>query len=130
MGGPTASFGIWYELLPRVKELVAQYNIRVVRIHTHIGSGSDPTVWQGVAGSSIALVNEFPEVTTLNLGGGYKVGRMSYEYSTDILTVGGTVNHALLPCATVCYPATACYRDFVCYRLPYISLHPKDFSSS
>jgi diaminopimelate decarboxylase len=30
-------------------------------------------------------------VTVLNLGGGYKVGRMSYEYSTDILTVGEPV---------------------------------------
>ena len=61
VGGPTASFGIWHELLPKVKEIVAKYDIKVVRIHTHIGSGSDPIVWQGVSASSIALVNEFPE---------------------------------------------------------------------
>jgi hypothetical protein len=28
---------------------------------------------------SIDLCRAFPEVATLNLGGGYKVGRMSYE---------------------------------------------------
>ena len=61
VGGPTASFGIWHELLPQVKEIVAKYDIKVVRIHTHIGSGSDPIVWQGVSATSIALVNEFPE---------------------------------------------------------------------
>jgi diaminopimelate decarboxylase len=50
-----------------------------VRIHTHIGSGSDPAVWQRVSGLSIDLCRKFPDVTTLNLGGGYKVGRMAYE---------------------------------------------------
>ena len=52
---------------------------QVVRIHTHIGSGSDPAVWQRVSGLSIDLCLKFPDVTTLNLGGGYKVGRMAYE---------------------------------------------------
>ena len=50
-----------------------------MRIHTHIGSGSDPAVWQRVSGLSIDLCRKFPDVTTLNLGGGYKVGRMAYE---------------------------------------------------
>lgn len=31
---------------------------------------------------------------TLNLGGGYKVGRMSYEYSTDLQVVGAPVTDA------------------------------------
>jgi len=50
----------------------------VVRIHTHIGSGSDPKIWQKCAGMSLDLVKKFPDVTTLNLGGGYKVGRHYY----------------------------------------------------
>jgi hypothetical protein len=32
-----------------------------------------------VSNMSIDLCRAFPEVATLNLGGGYKVGRMSYE---------------------------------------------------
>lgn len=71
-----------------VKEIVERYNINVVRLHTHIGSGSDPDVWQKVSNMSLQLVKEFPNVHTLNLGGGYKVGRMSYEYSTDMKKVG------------------------------------------
>ena len=43
---------------------------------------------------SLDLVNEFPSVTVLNLGGGYKVGRMSYEYSTNLQTVGEPVKKA------------------------------------
>ena len=63
----------------------------MVRIHTHIGSGSDPEVWQEVTNDSIDLVRHFPDVTVLNLGGGYKVGRMSYEQSTDLQVVGEPV---------------------------------------
>ena len=94
VGGPSSSFGIWYESLPKVKEIVEKHNLRVVRIHTHIGSGSDPAVWQKVSGMSLDLCREFPTVTTLNLGGGYKVGRMSYESSTDLAVVGAPVKEA------------------------------------
>ena len=84
VGGPAASFGIWHELKDQVKELVEKYNLNVFRIHTHIGSGSDPKVWQDVTTDSLNLVREFPTVKVLNLGGGYKVGRMSHEQSTDL----------------------------------------------
>lgn len=94
VGGPTASFGIWHELIDRVFEIVAQYNLTVIRIHTHIGSGSDPDIWQKVSLLSLDLVNRFPSVHTLNLGGGYKVGRMSYEPSTDLQVVGTPVKEA------------------------------------
>lgn len=95
VGGPTSSFGIWFEQKQLVKDVVKQYDLMVERIHTHIGSGSDPEVWMKVAGLSIALVEDFPDATVLNLGGGYKVGRMSYEKSTDLQTVGEPVKKAL-----------------------------------
>jgi diaminopimelate decarboxylase len=43
------------------------------------------------SGMSLDLCREFPTVETLNLGGGYKVGRMSYEQSTDLQVVGSPV---------------------------------------
>jgi diaminopimelate decarboxylase len=96
VGGPSSSFGIWFELLDSVKDIVKKYNLNVIRIHTHIGSGSDPNVWQEVSAKSLALVGEFPTVTTLNLGGGFKVGRMSYEKAsaTDMQKVGLPVKAA------------------------------------
>jgi diaminopimelate decarboxylase len=88
VGGPSSSFGIWHELIPTVRQIVEKYRLRVIRIHTHIGSGSDPLVWQKAADLSVNIVRQFPDVTILNLGGGYKVGRMSYEKSTDVCIVG------------------------------------------
>ena len=91
VGGPAASFGIWHEDREEVQAIVKKHNLTVVRIHTHIGSGSDPKVWQHVAGMSIGLLEHFPDAHTLNLGGGYKVGRMSHETSTDLQEVGEPV---------------------------------------
>ena len=91
MGGPSSSFGIWHELLPDAKALCEKYDLNVVRIHTHIGSGSDPAVWTKTSGMSLDLCRSFPTVTTLNLGGGYKVGRMAHEQSTDLQVVGSPV---------------------------------------
>lgn len=91
VGGPSSSFGIWHEWVPQVKELLEKYDLTAVRIHTHIGSGSDPDVWLKVANMNFDLVRQFPDVTTLNLGGGYKVGRMPDEVSTDLQVVGEPV---------------------------------------
>ena len=91
VGGIFSSFGIWYEYLPEVKQLAELYNINIIRIHTHIGSGSDPAVWQHATHLSLALVEQFPNVHTVNLGGGYKVARMSYEKSTDLQLIGAPV---------------------------------------
>lgn len=91
VGGPSSSFGIWHEWVPQVKEILQRYQLTAVRIHTHIGSGSDPEVWLKVAKMNFDLVRQFPDVAILNLGGGYKVGRMPDEKSTDLQIVGRPV---------------------------------------
>jgi diaminopimelate decarboxylase len=90
-GGPAASFGIWHEYLGRVRETASQHGLRIVGLHTHIGSGSDPAIWKRVARMSLDIAAELPEVTTLNLGGGFKVARMASEHTTDLDDVGAHV---------------------------------------
>ena len=91
VGGPSSSFGIWHEWVPEVRDLLQRYDLRAIRIHTHIGSGSDPAVWLKVANMNFDLVAQFEDVTVLNLGGGYKVGRMPGEASTDLQSIGAPV---------------------------------------
>ncbi len=88
VGGPASSFGIWFEDVDRVTELVEAHGLKVFRIHTHIGSGSDPDVWVKAVSLSLNLVRTFDTVTHLNLGGGYKVGRMPSETTTDLQAIG------------------------------------------
>jgi len=94
VGGPSSSFGIWHELMPEVKALLEKFDLEAARVHTHIGSGSDPAVWQRVAGLSLDLCEQLPSVSVLNLGGGYKVGRMATDASTDLAVVGVPVKAA------------------------------------
>jgi len=96
VGGPSSSFGIWHELVSdgTVPDIVKKYSLVVERIHTHIGSGSDPEIWQQVAKSSLSFCKVFDTVTALNLGGGYKVGRNPGEPSTDLQEVGEPVAQA------------------------------------
>ncbi len=91
VGGPASSFGIWKDDLEEAKDLCQHYGLKVNRIHTHIGSGSDPAVWQKVAAMSLDLVRAFPTVKSLNLGGGYKVARMPDENATDLQEIGEPV---------------------------------------
>lgn len=88
VGGPASSFGIWHEDLEEVKKIVDQYELDVFRIHSHIGSGSDPEVWIRVVGMNLELIEAFPSATHLNLGGGYKVGRSEGEKTTDLQVIG------------------------------------------
>lgn len=96
VGGPASSFGIWHEKKDEAAKLVDSYNLQIFRIHTHIGSGSDPEVWRRVASMSLHLVEHFPSVTHLNLGGGYKVARIPTEKPTDIAEIGAPVAEEFL----------------------------------
>ncbi|MEM9282661.1 MAG: diaminopimelate decarboxylase, partial [Verrucomicrobiota bacterium] len=77
-----------------------KHGLKVIRLHSHIGSGSDPAVWVRVADLNFNLVRQFPDVVTLNLGGGFKVGRMPDEESTDLQIVGEAVKRKFEDFAT------------------------------
>lgn len=91
VGGPASSFGIWHEWIDKVQAIAAEYSLKIIRIHTHIGSGSDPAIWQKISNMSLDLVRQFPDVVALNLGGGYKVARMANEVGTDLQECGAPV---------------------------------------
>lgn len=95
VGGPSSSFGIWHESMPAVAEIVSKYGLVVERVHTHIGSGSDPGIWQQVATKTLSFCKAFADtVTTCNLGGGFKVGRNEGEVTTDLQEIGQPVKEA------------------------------------
>ena len=87
-GGPGSSFGIWHERLPEVQAIAARHDVHIRRLHSHIGSGSDPAVWQRVARLTLAIAARLPDVTVVNLGGGFKVARIAGEAATDLQACG------------------------------------------
>jgi diaminopimelate decarboxylase len=95
-GGPASSFGVWHEYLGEAKSLAEHYDVKITRLHSHIGSGTDPEVWKRVTRMTLDLAAKLPEVKVVNLGGGFKVGRMPGELSVDLADVGTHVRHELL----------------------------------
>lgn len=95
-GGPTSSFGIWFEDIAKCQKIASRYMLTINKIHTHIGAGSDPKIWHEAARLTLELVEHFPDVTTLNLGGGLKVARISSESDTNIEAVSQPISDLLL----------------------------------
>lgn len=91
VGGPSASFGIWHEQLGRVLETATRHDLKITRMHTHIGSGSDPDAWLACANMSMGIAARLPDVRVLSLGGGFKVGRMADEVSADLGEIGARI---------------------------------------
>jgi diaminopimelate decarboxylase len=95
-GGPASSFGIWHEHLDEIKRIAEQYQLKIDRVHSHIGSGSDPEVWKRVTRMTLDLAAQLTDVRTVNMGGGFKVGRMPGEQTTDLQDIGYHVERELI----------------------------------
>lgn len=91
VGGPSASFGIWREYLDEVLEIVKQYELKLTGMHTHIGSGADPEVWNHVAKMNLDVAERLPTVTSLSLGGGFKIARMPGEIPANLHKIGEVI---------------------------------------
>jgi diaminopimelate decarboxylase len=87
-GGPKSSFGIWYEHLGEAKEIINKYQLKVKRIHHHIGSGHDPEEWLRIASLTLQHAKLFGPVPIINLGGGYRVKALSTEHEVDYQDIG------------------------------------------
>src|SRR6266849_3325217 len=94
-GGPASSFGIWHEYLDQVKVIAARHGLVIRTLHSHIGSGTDPEIWKRVSRMTLDLAAGLPDVKTVNLGGGLKVGRMPNEESVNLEEVAWHVRAEL-----------------------------------
>jgi diaminopimelate decarboxylase len=83
-GGMASSFGLWHEYLPQALDFARERGISITRLHVHIGSGANPNMWGEVIDIALQLVAQMPDVTTLDIGGGFKISRAIGEQEADI----------------------------------------------
>lgn len=95
-GGPGSSFGIWHEYLDQALAVAARRGATIRRLHSHIGSGSDPAVWTRVVDLVLEIAERLPDVTEVSLGGGFKVARMPDEETTDLHAIGSMAREKFL----------------------------------
>jgi len=73
-GGEHSKHGIWHTDLPAALAVIAQYNLRLVGLHMHIGSGVDYGHLQEVCGAMVALVKTSGlDLEAISAGGGLSI---------------------------------------------------------
>ena len=91
-GHEKSKFGIPIEQLDQILALVSQNNIFIQGLHVHTGSEiKDVSVFMKVADIFFDLVPHFPEVSFLDLGGGFKVPYKEEEIGTNVPELGAKV---------------------------------------
>ncbi len=88
-GGANSSFGLWNAYLTDALKMAAAAGIHISRLHIHIGSGADPKMWGEVMKTSLAIAEQMPDVSSLDIGGGFKIHRFGDEHEADMAEIAG-----------------------------------------
>jgi len=84
-GHENSKFGIPIQQLNEILALVKKHNLYIRGLHIHTGSEiKDVAVFMKVADIFVDLIPHFPEVSFLDLGGGFKVAYKEKDPTTDI----------------------------------------------
>ena len=83
-GGASASFGLWHDYVETALDFAKSKRLTINRLHIHVGSGADPAIWGQVMDTALSVVRRMPDVSVLDIGGGYKVSRVPSEQEADM----------------------------------------------
>lgn len=82
-GGENSKHGIWYSDLPQALAVMQRYQLKLVGIHMHIGSGVDYGHLEQVCGAMVRQVVEFgQDLEAISAGGGLSI---PYRYGEEAI---------------------------------------------
>jgi diaminopimelate decarboxylase len=88
-GDKYSCFGVHLSDLEQALEYAKGKGLVFDLVHTHIGSGGDPAVWQSNIDLELKIIEQyFPDAEAVNFGGGLKEARMPDETPADIEELG------------------------------------------
>ena len=83
-GGENSKHGIWYADLPAALAVLQRYNLTLVGIHMHIGSGVDYAHLEQVCGAMVNQVIDFgQDLEAISAGGGLSIPYREGEEAID-----------------------------------------------
>ncbi|HEY5643592.1 MAG TPA: bifunctional aspartate kinase/diaminopimelate decarboxylase [Woeseiaceae bacterium] len=90
--GIHSKFGIPRFEIDELARLVDAAGAEIIGIHAHSGSGIlDPYNWRRVAGQLVEVAEQFPSVTTIDLGGGIGVPEKPGDKAIDLEELDATL---------------------------------------
>jgi len=93
-GGPDSKFGIGFDNVEQVKAIAEQYQLHIVGVHEHIGSG-----WLGIEEPLLALdvilniAEQFSDLEFVDVGGGFGVPYRPDQTRLDLTTLGEKIKN-------------------------------------
>ena len=93
-GGDLAKFGILLQDVEKVVEIARKYDLHIVGLHEHTGSGLQHTesVFQSMKNlMALATPERFPELEFMDFGGGFKVPYKPDEVRVDYVKMGAEI---------------------------------------
>ncbi len=93
-GGDLAKFGILMQDVDKVVQIARKYDLHIVGLHEHTGSGLQHTesVFQSMKNlMALATTERFPELEFLDFGGGFKVPYKPGEERVDYVKMGAEI---------------------------------------
>jgi len=95
-GHEKSKFGIPVDQLDLLRNIVAAYNIKIKALHIHTGSDiKDADVFVHGIKVLSELVPHFPDLSIIDLGGGFKVPYEPEDEETDIALIAGKLKKYL-----------------------------------
>jgi diaminopimelate decarboxylase len=86
-GAATTKFGIYREQWSEALAMVRRYGLTVGAVHFHVGCGylnRQLDRWEEAAGLVTAFLDDLPEVTTVNVGGGLGLPHRAGDTALDL----------------------------------------------
>ncbi len=88
-GHVQSKFGISIQQMDDIKKVLSTYQIQLSGLHIHTGSEIKETeVFMKMADILFALAKDFPSLSFLDFGGGFKVAYQQNDQVTDLKTIG------------------------------------------
>ncbi|MDR7344608.1 diaminopimelate decarboxylase [Pantoea alhagi] len=82
-GGENSKHGIWHDDLPQALQAIDQYNLQLVGIHMHIGSGVDYAHLEQVCDAMVSQVIALGcDISAISAGGGLSI---PYRYGEEAI---------------------------------------------
>ena len=97
--GVHSKFGVPRFEVEELKRLVAAAGADVIGIHAHSGSGIlDADNWQSVAGELVRVAEQFPNVQSIDLGGGLGVPEKPGDKALDLAALDASLEEIRKAC--------------------------------
>ena len=88
-GGPRSKFGVYHDQIEAAKKVVQQYDLKMIGIHSHIGTGIlESAPMMEAMEMVLAVAQEWPELEFIDFGGGFGIPYRPTDPTLDVPDVG------------------------------------------